>query len=192
VANYGDSGSGTVSWLANPALFAAVEPLIRPGDEVLVQLAHNDKTTPEATYRANLLTITGRIRARGGLPVLVTPPVRHLFGPDGKITPTGRIVNNLGVDLPAVMRDIAATSHIPLLDLTADSEHLVESLGSTASWQLYLGTTVVPTDATHFNEHGATVIAGLVAREITAARLPAAVFLRGQAAATGRDGERGP
>lgn len=178
VANYGDSGSSTVSWLSDPTLFASVLPLIQPGDEVLIQLAHNDKTTPEATYRANLLTVVNDVRDRGGKPVLVTPPVRHLFNPDGTISPTGRVVNNLGVDLPAVMREVAAAERIPLLDLTADSEALLEKLGPTASWPLYVGTEAIPTDATHFTPYGASVISGLVVKELIAAHLPAAAFLR--------------
>lgn len=178
VANYGDSGSGTVSWLADPTLFATVRPLIRPGDEVLVQLAHNDKTTTEADYRANLTTLVDGVRAQGGRAALVTPPVRHLFDANGKITPTGRVVNNLGVDLPAVMRDVAAQLHTPLLDLTADSEALMERLGPAASWALYVGKAASPTDATHFNTYGAPIIAGLVARELADAHLPAADHLR--------------
>jgi lysophospholipase L1-like esterase len=178
VANYADSGSSTVSWLSNPALFATVKALIHPGDEVLIQLAHNDKTTPEATYRANLETLIAGVRGRGGKPVLVTPPVRHLFNADGTISPTGRIVNNLGVDLPAVMRQVAAGEQIPLLDLTADSAALLEKLGPAASWPLYVGAASSPADATHFTPYGATVISGLVAGELTAAHLPAAAFLR--------------
>src|SRR6266568_3258670 len=178
VANWAVSRSSTVSWLADPALFATLAPLIRPDDEVLIQLAHNDKTTTEADYRANLTALVDGVRARGGLAVLVTPPVRHLFAADGTITPTGRVVTNLGVDLPAVMRDVAAELGAPLLDLTADSQALMERLGPTDSWQLYVGTQAVPTDATHFNPYGSAVIAGLVADEIAAAHLPAAGFLR--------------
>ena len=178
VANYADSGSSTVGWLSNPALFATVRALIQPGDEVLIQLAHNDKTTPEATYRANLHTLVDGVRSQGGKPVLVTPPVRHLFDADGTISPTGRIVNNLGVDLPAVMRQVATEERIPLLDLTADSAALLEKLGPAASWPLYVGAASSPADATHFTPYGATVISGLVARELTAAHLPAAAFLR--------------
>ena len=87
-------------------------------------------------------------------------------------------MNNLGVDLPAVMRDLAQQLQTPLLDLTADSEALMERLGPAASWALYVGTADVPTDATHFNTYGAPIIAGLVADEMRAAHLPAASFLR--------------
>nr|WP_237500261.1 GDSL-type esterase/lipase family protein [Streptomyces sp. SID8379] len=176
VANWGVSGSSTVSWLQNPALFAALKPQIHRGDAVLIQLAHNDKTTPEDTYRANLLSLLDGVRSRGGRPVLVTPPVRHLFDANGKITSTGRIVNSLGVDLPAVMRDVAQQHDVPLLDLTADSTALMEQLGPDASWQLY-AELPAGRSQTHFNASGATALAGLVAREAARAHLPAAGFL---------------
>jgi lysophospholipase L1-like esterase len=179
VANYADSGSGTVSWLADPTLFATVQPLVRPGDEVLIQLAHNDKTTTEEAYRANLETLVAGVRSRGGRPVLVTPPCRHLFAADGTVTPTGRVVNNLGVDLPAVIRDEAAKLAVPLVDLTARSQALLEQLGPDASWDLYLTTARDGVqDATHFSGYGATVMAGLVAGGLRDAHLPAARFLR--------------
>lgn len=178
VADYGDSGSSTVSWLADRSLFATVQPLIQPGDEVLIQLAHNDKTTTEATYRANLAQLIAGVRQRHGTPVLVTPPVRHLFNSDGTLTSTGLIVNNLGVNLPAVLRQVAASEHVALLDLTSDSAALLEKLGPAASWPLYVGTQASPTDATHFTPYGATTMAGLVAKEMSAAHLPAAAFLR--------------
>ncbi|SEG81103.1 Lysophospholipase L1 [Actinacidiphila yanglinensis] len=184
VANWAVSGSSSGSWLGNPRLFATLAPQLRPGDEVFIQLAHNDKDTTEADYRANYAALIDGVRAQGAKPVLVTPPVRHLFGTDGKITATGRIVNGLGVDLPAVMRDIARQDRLPLLDLTADSEALMERLGPDASFPLYADLPAGRSQ-THFNEGGATTIAGLVAREIAGAHLPAAGFLRDRPAASG-------
>jgi lysophospholipase L1-like esterase len=136
---------------------------------VLIQFGHNDKTATASAFNSNLTSMVTQVRSRGGVPVLVTPPVRHLFGTDGKIIPTGRIVNNLGVDLPAVMRSVAAEQRVPLLDLTADSEALLERLGDAGSWPIYL--TVAHDgvkDASHFSEYGATVMADLVFRELTA------------------------
>ncbi|MEV6824990.1 GDSL-type esterase/lipase family protein [Amycolatopsis sp. NPDC051102] len=184
VANYADSGESTVSWLSNPRLFATVKPLVQPGDEVLIQLSHNDKTTTESTFRANLGKLVDGVRSRGGLPVLVTPPVRHLFGTNGKLTPTGLVVNTLGVDLPAVIRDVAGKQGTPLIDLTARSKALLEQLGESASWPLYLTAQHDGVqDSTHFSEYGGTVIAGLVTKGMTDAHLPAAAFLRMPAAA---------
>ncbi|MFI1030905.1 rhamnogalacturonan acetylesterase [Streptomyces sp. NPDC020951] len=170
VANYADSGESTVTYLGNPQLWETVRPLIRPGDLVLVQLAHNDKTTDEATYRANLETLVAGVREKGGRPVLVTPIVRRWFNTDGTLNNgTALLVNGLGVDHPAVIRSVAAAQDVPLIDLTAKTKALVESLGVEGSKALYLYNE--KRDNTHTSVNGATVYAGLVRDELVAQHL---------------------
>ncbi|MEU5093486.1 rhamnogalacturonan acetylesterase [Streptomyces sp. NPDC020996] len=170
VANYADSGESTVSYLGNPQLWGTVQPLIRPGDLVLIQLAHNDKTTDEATYRANLETLVAGVREKGGEPVLVTPIVRRWFNSDGTLNNnTALLVNGLGVDHPAVIRSVAAAEGVPLVDLTARTKALVESLGVEGSKAIYLYNE--KKDNTHTSVHGATVYAGLVRDELVAQHL---------------------
>lgn len=170
VANYADSGESTVTYLSEPRLWATVQPLIRPGDLVLVQLAHNDKTTDEATYRANLETLVAGVREKGGDPVLVTPIVRRWFNSDGTLNNnTALLVNGLGVDHPAVIRSVAAAEDVPLIDLTAKTKALVESLGVEGSKAIYLYNE--KRDNTHTSVHGATVYAGLVRDELAAQHL---------------------
>ncbi|WP_328421821.1 rhamnogalacturonan acetylesterase [Streptomyces sp. NBC_00443] len=170
VANYADSGESTVSYLADSRLWATVRPQIRRGDLVLVQLAHNDKTTDEATYRANLETLVAGVREEGGEPVLVTPVVRRWFNSDGTLNnDTALLVNGLGVDHPAVVRSVAAAHDVPLIDLTARTKALVESLGVEASKALYLYNE--KRDNTHTSVHGATTYAGLVRDELVARHL---------------------
>ncbi|MFE0256414.1 rhamnogalacturonan acetylesterase [Streptomyces sp. NPDC059010] len=170
VANHADSGESTVSYLADSRLWATVQPLIRPGDLVLIQLAHNDKTTDEATYRANLETLVAGVREKGGEPVLVTPIVRRWFNADGTLdNNTALLVNGLGVNHPAVIRSVAAAHDVPLIDLTAKTKTLVESLGVEASKVLYLYNE--KRDNTHTSVHGATVYADLVRDELVARHL---------------------
>lgn len=170
IANYADSGESTVSHLDNPALFATVQPLIRKGDLVLIQLAHNDKQTDEATYRANLETLVAGVRDQGGRPALLTPIVRRWFNADGTLNnDTALLVNGLGVDHPAVARSVAAAHDVPLIDMTARTKALVESLGVEASKALYLYNE--KRDNTHTSAHGATVYADLVRDELVAQRL---------------------
>ncbi|MFD8308844.1 rhamnogalacturonan acetylesterase [Streptomyces sp. NPDC059690] len=170
VANYADSGESTVTYLGNPRLWGTVQPLIRPGDLVLIQLAHNDKTTDELTYRANLETLVTGVRDKGGRPVLVTPIVRRWFNADGTLNnDTALLVNGLGVDHPAVIRSVAAAEHVPLIDLTAKTKALVESLGVEGSKAIYLYNE--KKDNTHTSVHGATVYAGLVRDELLARHL---------------------
>ncbi|MER7520350.1 rhamnogalacturonan acetylesterase [Streptomyces sp. NPDC126499] len=165
VANHADSGESTVSFLAHPALFDRVEQRIRPGDPVLIQLAHNDKQTDAPTYRANLTTLVERVRAKGGEPVLVTPVVRRWFNADGTLdNGTALLVNGLGVDHPAEIRALAARLGTPLIDLTALTKALVEQWGPEASKALYL--TAEKRDNTHTSVRGAAEYAALVAAEL--------------------------
>ncbi|MEU3516118.1 rhamnogalacturonan acetylesterase [Streptomyces sp. NPDC006654] len=170
VANYADSGESTVTYLQNPQLWDTVLPLIRPGDLVLIQLAHNDKTTDEPTYRANLETLVAGAREKGGRPVLVTPIVRRWFNADGTLNnDTALLVNGLGVNHPEVIRSVAAAEDVPLIDLTAGTKTLVESLGVEGSKALYLYNE--KRDNTHTSAYGATVYAGLVRDQLLAQHL---------------------
>ncbi|MEV5843898.1 rhamnogalacturonan acetylesterase [Streptomyces sp. NPDC051985] len=170
VANYADSGESTVTYLQNPQLWGTVQPLIHPGDLVLIQLAHNDKTTDEATYRANLETLVAGVREKGGRPVLVTPIVRRWFNSDGTLNnDIALLVNGLGVNHPEVIRSVAAAEDVPLIDLTAKTKALVESLGVEGSKALYLYNE--KKDNTHTSAYGATVYAGLVRDELLAQHL---------------------
>ncbi|MFE7407558.1 rhamnogalacturonan acetylesterase [Isoptericola sp. NPDC057559] len=162
VVNHSGSGESTVSALAEPEMLDALVPQLRPGDVLLVQLAHNDKTTTAAQYRANLAEIVGRARATGATPVLVTPIVRLRFDGD-RLDPTGLLVTG-ETDLPAEMRGVAADLGVDLVDLTARSKELVESLGPTDAQPLYL--VRENGDRTHTSEHGASVYAGIVADEL--------------------------
>ncbi|RSM64390.1 rhamnogalacturonan acetylesterase [Actinoplanes sp. ATCC 53533] len=178
VANYSDSGESSGSFLADAALFPTVRPLIRQHDLVLIQFGHNDKQTTAAAYRDNLTTMISQVRARGGVPVLVTPPVRRLFS-GSQLTPTALHVNGLGVDLPAEMRALGTARNVPVIDLTARSEALVESLGPANSTRLFLSAaTDGVTDNTHFSQDGATQMADLVVRGIRERGLSLVRFLR--------------
>nr|WSW70155.1 rhamnogalacturonan acetylesterase [Streptomyces sp. NBC_00995] len=161
VANYADSGESSQSFLDNAALFPALLPRVDHGDLVLIQLAHNDKQTTEADYRANLTTMIEAVRAEGGRPVLVTPIVRRWFNADGTLdNGIALLVNGLGVDLPAQIRLLAAEHDVPLVDLTALTRRRVEELGPDASKALYL--TDEKRDNTHTSQRGATEYAAMV------------------------------
>ncbi|CAM5280721.1 rhamnogalacturonan acetylesterase [Streptomyces atroolivaceus] len=168
VANYADSGESTQSFLDNPLLFDALEARIRRGDLVLIQLAHNDKTTTAAAYRANLTAMAERVVAQGGRPVFVTPIVRRRFNSDGTLNGVALHVTGQA-DLPAEMRSLAEELDVPLVDLTAMSQELVERLGPVESRGLYL--TDVNGDNTHTSVHGATRYATLVVGALKDQRL---------------------
>ncbi|OUC95317.1 rhamnogalacturonan acetylesterase [Streptomyces swartbergensis] len=172
IANYADSGESSGSFLSNSTLFPALLAKVKANDPVFIQFGHNDKQTSAAAYRNNLTTMISRVRAKGGVPVLVTPPVRRLF--DGnRLTPTALHVNGVGANLPAEMRAVGAAQGVPVIDLTAKSKALVESLGPSASTQLFLRSSVDGvTDNTHFSQYGATRIGELVLQSIREQNLP--------------------
>ena len=110
--------------------------------------------------------------------MLVTPPVRRVFS-GSQLTPTALHVNGLGVNLPAEMRAVGAARSVPVIDLTARSEALVESLGPANSARLYLTAAADGvTDNTHFSEYGAAQLAALVAQGVRERNLPLVRYLR--------------
>ncbi|WP_055695078.1 hypothetical protein [Streptomyces prasinopilosus] len=117
-------------------MWDTVRTAIRPGD--LVHLAHNDKTTDGAAYRADLETRVAGVRAQGGEPVLLTPVVRHWFNADGPLDhDTALLAEGPGVDPPTVVRSVAPAARVPLIDLTARTGEPVESLGAEGSRALH-------------------------------------------------------
>ncbi|KOV90096.1 rhamnogalacturonan acetylesterase [Nocardia sp. NRRL S-836] len=175
IANYGDSGESSGSFLSNRVLFPTVKPLIKSKDLVFVQFGHNDKQTTATAFRDNLTRLINGVRERGGVPVLVTPPVRRQFS-GSKLTGTALHVNGAGVDLPAVMRALGRSANVPVIDLTAKSQVLVESMGPSASQALYL--TRETGDNTHFSERGGAEMANLVVQGVRELNLPLTGYLR--------------
>jgi lysophospholipase L1-like esterase len=96
---------------------------------VLVQFGHNDqpgkpgRSTDLATeFPANLKAYVDEIRAAGGKPVLVTPLTRRQFK-------DGKLVDDLEPWAQAV-REVAADTGAPLVDLHADSFAAVQAMGA--------------------------------------------------------------
>ncbi|MEV4176340.1 GDSL-type esterase/lipase family protein [Nonomuraea sp. NPDC049709] len=175
VADYGDSGESSGSFLSNAALFPAMKPLIRSGDMVLIQFGPNDKSTTGSAFAPNLTSLVTQVRSQGATPVLVTPPVRRLFAADGTLTSTALHVNGVGADLPATMRQVAAAQNTSLIDLTAASAALVEGLGPNASAALYL---TELNDTTHFSSYGANEMARLALQRMRELNLSPVPYLR--------------
>lgn len=153
----------------------------RPGDTVLIQFGHNDASSnrperfaPAATmYRDNLLRMIWEAKGRGLTPVLVTPPARRSFQ-NGKAKADFAAYS-------AVMRDLVATTGVPVLDLEGRSLAMLDATGEAASKKFYLHLTAadkVPAfpnglnDDTHFSEIGARAMADIVAAELKGAKLP--------------------
>jgi lysophospholipase L1-like esterase len=155
VANYADSGESSGSFLNARPLFAAIESRLSAKDWVLIQFGHNDKQVAEADFRNNITQLVTRVKAKGASPVLITPVARAQF--DGARVAVQHI-NGLGVDLPAIIRQVAAEHSVPLLDLTLRTSEWLRELGPNG-WQPFHA---LGTDVTHTNDAGARVEAELV------------------------------
>lgn len=124
---------------------------VRAGDYVLIQFGHND-SKPEAdrhtepgsapTYRGSFRTYLERYiteaRARGAIPILITPVSRMQFNSSGHRRTHG--------EYPAAMRRVAADNDVVLLDLELRSHQIFDDLGETRTQSLYSD----GTDLTHF------------------------------------------
>jgi lysophospholipase L1-like esterase len=144
---------------------------LRPGDVLLISFGHGDAselpsrhTEPWTTYQEYLFRHVEGARAAGALPVLVTPVERRRFTADGKAGPSHG-------EYPDAMRELAAATRTPLIDLTALSLGLWNSLGPEATKDhfLWLDAEEEPlfpaavSDDTHLQARGAIEVARLVA-----------------------------
>ena len=169
VKNHALRGRSSRSFRAE-GLFEPVEKALGPGDLLLIQFGHNDEkdderhTDPDTTFPEELWRYCAAALSRGAQPVLITPVCRRFFGGDGSLFYTHG-------EYPRAIRILAAEKGIPLCDLKAASRALYRSLGEQGTAELFVR--LAPgenpdfpeghDDRSHFNPHGATVIAGLVA-----------------------------
>jgi lysophospholipase L1-like esterase len=180
VRNYAQSGRSSKSFIAQ-GFFSQIENELQPGDTLLIQFGHNDEkvddptrfTAPESDYRVWLKRYVDMARAKGAQPVLITPVARRKFE-------KGVLVDTHGPYAKAV-REVAAQTNTPLIDLAADSMQWISGLGDQASRAYFLVYTPEDhvarfpngnEDNTHFNERGARRVANLVATRLAELQLP--------------------
>jgi lysophospholipase L1-like esterase len=169
VSNHARNGRSTKSFIDEGRLKSIAE-VIRPGDVLITQFAHNDEkvedpargTEPWTTFQEHLATYVDVARAAGALPVLVTSAERRRFDDDGNALETHG-------DYPAAMRDVAARSGVPLVDVQAATRALWQELGPDETKKYFLWTDDGRQDDTHFQPPGAAAVALLVARGLVEA-----------------------
>ena len=152
------------------------------GDYYLIQFGHNDepgkpgRSTTLDEYRGYMNRYVDEARAAGAIPVLVTSLVRRQFDKADE----HRINSSLEQHV-AIVKEIAAEKHVPLVDLHARSKALCERLGREGCLVFSPTKTVdgktVP-DGTHLNEEGYVMFGELVASELRAAVPALATILR--------------
>jgi lysophospholipase L1-like esterase len=166
IDNRAQNGRSTRTFIAE-GRWQGIVDAITPGDYVFIQFGHNDEATeypdrytPPADYRANLLRMVNDVRARRGLPVLLTPVRRRKFDS------AGQLVDTHGV-YPDIVRAIAADEHVPLIDMHKKTAVLLSRFGADSSRALFnqLPPNINPNypagidDNTHFRPRGAELVA---------------------------------
>ncbi len=151
-----------------------VQTLLRDGagfrtTYVLIQFGHNDqpgkpgRSTDFATeFPVNMTRYVSEARALGGTPVLVTPLTRRSFK-------AGYVHNDLA-PWAGTVRNIAQTTHTPLVDLNALSLAAVQAMGPKEADKL--ARTGANFDYTHVGPLGAERFAQIMAQEL-ARQVPA-------------------
>ena len=183
IANYAESGEALSSFRSARRLEKALS-LMKPGDYLFIEFGHNDQKQQGpgigafSSYKRDLQEYIKAIRAKGGIPVLVSSMHRRNFDANGKI------VNTLG-DYPAAVRQVAREEKTALIDLNAMSQTLYEAWGPEESQRAFViypantfpGQKEALNDNTHFNAYGAWQIARCIAAGIAAQKLPLAKAL---------------
>lgn len=185
VANHAKNGRSTRTFLAE-RLWQRILDNLKADDYVFIEFGHNDQaktkteryTSPE-DFQTNLAKFVADVRERKAHPVLMTPVVRRRFNA------TGEFYDTHG-EYPDLVRRVATEHKVPLIDMHRKSERVLRTLGPEESRNLFLQLQPnknpnYPTgieDNTHFNEHGAEVMANLAVEGIRELKLDLARYLK--------------
>ncbi|RZA30431.1 MAG: rhamnogalacturonan acetylesterase, partial [Lysobacteraceae bacterium] len=158
VANYAQSGETYRDSLAKRRIDKILTQM-KPGDTLLMQYGHNDqkqiasgKGGPFTTYKAEIKTHVEMVRARGGLPVIVSSMERRRFDADGKIQLTL-------TDYAEAARQSAQELNVPFIDLHKMSQAMYAALGVEGSKAAFALPAPDRLDNTHHNNYGSYVLA---------------------------------
>ncbi|MCX2431721.1 MULTISPECIES: rhamnogalacturonan acetylesterase [unclassified Pedobacter] len=183
VENRALNGRSTKSFRAENHWQPILENL-KAGDYVLIEFGHNDEKIDKPTvgvsltdFKMNLVNYVNETRSKKGIPVLLTPISRRSF--------KNGILKDTHGAYPAITRQVADSLKVPLIDMLAKTEQLLNNLGDAESVKLFLhvdaGNVNYPNgkkDDTHLNLDGAKQIAALVAKGIKENQLSIAKSLK--------------
>lgn len=186
IDNRAKNGRSTRTFLSE-GLWQKLIDGVKPGDYVAIQFGHNDEvpskvdryTEPDA-YRANLVRFVEETRAKQATPLLLTPVERRKFDKRGAAAETH-------AQYAAIVRDVAASTGVTLIDMSHSSRDALASIGKDSSVAYYLhvpkGTNPNYPDGvednTHFSPRGAALMAELFVRGVRAQKLALAPLLAG-------------
>lgn len=168
VVNRAKNGRSTKTFRTE-GLWQSIYDQVREGDYVIIQFGHNDEVPTKKSYTTkqefqdNLVQYIKESRSKKAIPVLLTPVARRKFDSTGHIEGTHDVYSQ-------IVRDVAASEKVELIDLDKKSQALYQQLGPEYSKLLFLQ--LKPgehpnypegkEDNTHFNELGARLVAEIV------------------------------
>ena len=186
IENRAANGRSTKTFISEGKWQSIIDDL-KKGDYVFVQFGHNDESkdkgeryTPPEDYRKNLERFVSDVRAKGGNTVLLTPVMRRRFDKEGKfydVHPT---------EYPDLVRAVAKSESVPLIDMHRMSETVIVRYGVEDSRKLFLQlkpgeNTNYPKgveDNTHFSPLGAEEMAKLVVEGIREKKIGLRKYLK--------------
>jgi PelA/Pel-15E family pectate lyase len=185
VVNHAKGGRSTRTFIEDGRWQNLIDD-VKAGDYVFIQFAHNDEIpgktdryTPPDQYRANLIRFVRETRAKNATPVLLTPVARRQFDEGGNVVDSHRVYST-------IMRGVAATERVTLIDTDSSTSALLMQYGVEGSKRLFkhLPPHTHPAypegveDNTHFSPEGAAAVARLVVAAMQEQKLPVAGHLR--------------
>jgi len=184
VENHAKNGRSTRSFI-DEKLWQEIVDKLKAGDYVFIQFGHNDEkegtdryASPD-DYGLNLTRFVTEVRAKQANPVLFTPVMRRRFDEHGRFVDTHGLY-------PEVVRKVAIKLNVPLVDMHRKSEQVLRECGPEESRKLFLQLKANENpnypkgieDNTHFNPHGAEVMASLAVDGLREAKVSLTKFLR--------------
>jgi lysophospholipase L1-like esterase len=182
VNNRALNGRSTKSFI-NEKRWDAVKNELNPGDFVLIQFGHNDEKVDKPTvgtslqeFKENLIRYVNETQSKAAYPVLLTPIARRNFK-NGLLVDTHK-------GYPDIVRKVADSLQIPLIDMQRKTEKLLISFGDEPSKKLFnyvdSGHVNYPQgkkDDTHLSPYGAKEVAKLVAKGVLEAKISLTNYL---------------
>lgn len=170
VANHGESGETYRDSIGRRRLDKILS-VMQPGDWLIMQFGHNDQKQiaaksggPFTTYKEELKRHVDGARARGGIPVIVSPMERRGFDDAGQ-------VRSSLIEYADAARQAAQELQVAFIDLNAMSKVLYAALGpekSTVAFAAPGG----KVDNTHHNNYGSYQLAKCIVQAFRDQRLP--------------------
>jgi len=162
IANHAESGETLASSIGERRN-AKVYSLLKPGDYVFMQFAHNDmkNNAPNALdkYKSDYVTVIGEIRAKGAIPVIVASMER-----------SSGVNQDTLKGYPAAALETAAAQNVASIDLHSMSQVFYRALGSDVKKAFADG-------VTHHNNYGSYELSKLIVMGIKADKLDIAKYI---------------